>query len=50
MDELRNVMFLTGAGSIEALHNAPVVVVGKTAEWLRTRGFSVESYARRGRN
>jgi isopentenyl-diphosphate Delta-isomerase len=50
MDELRNVMFLIGAGSIEALHNAPVVVVGKTAEWLRTRGFGVESYARRGRN
>jgi isopentenyl-diphosphate delta-isomerase len=50
MDELRNVMFLTGAASIEALHNAPVVVVGKTADWLRIRGFSVESYARRGRN
>jgi isopentenyl-diphosphate delta-isomerase len=50
MDELRNVMFLTGAASIEALHNAPVVVVGRTADWLRTRGFDVESYARRGRN
>jgi isopentenyl-diphosphate delta-isomerase len=50
MDELRNVMFLTGAASIEDLHNAQVVVVGKTADWLRTRGFGIESYARRGRN
>jgi len=50
MDELKNVMFLVGAGSIEALHKAPVVVMGKTSEWLRTRGFDVESYARRGGN
>jgi isopentenyl-diphosphate delta-isomerase len=50
MDELRNVMFLVGAGSIEALRKVPVVVVGKTSEWLRVRGFDVESYARRGRN
>jgi len=50
MDELRNVMFLTGVASIEALRNAPVVVMGKTAEWLRTRGFDVECYAKRGRS
>jgi isopentenyl-diphosphate delta-isomerase len=50
MDELRNVMFLVGAKSIEALCKAPVVMVGKTSEWLRTRGFDVESYARRGGN
>jgi isopentenyl-diphosphate delta-isomerase len=50
MDELRNVMFLVGAESIEALCRAPVVIVGKTSEWLRIRGFDVESYARRGGN
>lgn len=50
IDELRNAMFLVGAGSIEALRKAPIVVMGKTSEWLRTRGFDVESYARRGRN
>lgn len=50
MDELRNVMFLVGAGSIEALGKVPVVIVGKTSEWLRVRGFDVEPYARRGRN
>lgn len=50
MDELRNVMFLVGAESIEALCEAPVVIVGKTSEWLRIRGFDVESFARRGGN
>ena len=49
MDELRNAMFLTGAASIEALQSVPAVLMGKTADWLRTRGFDVESYARRGR-
>jgi len=50
MDELRNVMFLVGAESIGTLCRAPVVIVGKTAEWLRVRGFDIESYARRGGN
>jgi len=50
MDELRNVMFLVGAGSIETLGKVPVVLVGRTSEWLKTRGFDIESYARRGRN
>jgi isopentenyl-diphosphate delta-isomerase len=49
MDELRNTMFLTGAASVEAIRNVPAVLVGRTADWLRKRGFDVESYARRGR-
>ena len=48
IEELRNVMFLVGAENVEALANTPVVVTGKTAEWLKTRGFNVEEYARRG--
>jgi isopentenyl-diphosphate delta-isomerase len=47
-EELRNVMFLVGAEKVVQLAKVPVVVTGKTAEWLETRGFSVESYARRG--
>jgi isopentenyl-diphosphate delta-isomerase len=47
IEELKNAMFLVGAGSIENLKKAPLVVMGKTAEWLRLRGFDVESYARR---
>jgi len=30
------------------LAKAPIVVTGITAEWLKARGFNVESYARRG--
>ena len=48
MEELRNVMFLVGAEKVSSLAKVPVVVTGKTAEWLKTRGFNVESYARRG--
>ena len=46
--ELRNAMFLVGAQTICDLSEVPVVITGKTAEWLRTRGFNVEGYARRG--
>jgi len=45
--ELRNVMFLVGAGSTSQLREVPVVITGETAEWLKTRGFEVELYARR---
>lgn len=44
---LKCIMFLVGASSIEDLKKAPVVIYGKTAEWLRARGFDVEIYARR---
>jgi len=48
IEELRNVMFLVGAEKVENLAKVPVVVTGKTAEWLKTRGFNVENYAKRG--
>jgi len=47
IEELRNTMFLVGAKSVEDLQKVPVVVTGKTAEWLRARGFNIENYARR---
>jgi isopentenyl-diphosphate delta-isomerase len=50
IDELRNVMFLVGADSVQTLRKTPVVITGKTSEWLRTRGFEVESYAQRRRS
>lgn len=50
MEELRNVMFLVGVESIQALQKAPLVIVGKTAEWLKIRGFRIDDYARRGRS
>jgi isopentenyl-diphosphate delta-isomerase len=48
IEELRNVMFLVGAAKVQDLAKAPVVVSGKTAEWLKTRGFNVATYAKRG--
>jgi len=45
--EVRNAMFLVGASSIQKLQNVPVVLTGKTAEWLKLRGFQPEVYARR---
>jgi isopentenyl-diphosphate delta-isomerase len=48
IDELRAVMFLVGAKKVQGLSKAPVVMSGKTAEWLKARGFNVEDYARRG--
>jgi isopentenyl-diphosphate delta-isomerase len=48
IEELRNVMFLVGAEKVKQLAQVPVVVTGKTAEWLKTRGFNVENYAKRG--
>ncbi len=48
IEELRNVMFLVGAEKVEQLKKIPVVITGKTAEWLKARGFNVEGYARRG--
>ena len=45
--EVRNAMFLVGANSIQKLQKVPVVVTGKTSEWLKARGFQPEAYARR---
>ncbi|MEM2815721.1 MAG: type 2 isopentenyl-diphosphate Delta-isomerase [Candidatus Bathyarchaeia archaeon] len=46
-EELRNTMFLVGAENIQQIRTVPVVITGKVADWLRVRGFNVESYARR---
>lgn len=50
IEELRNVMFLVGADSVDTLREVSLVVTGKTTEWLGVRGFNIERYARRGRS
>jgi isopentenyl-diphosphate delta-isomerase len=50
MEELKNVMFLVGANSVQKLHKTPLVITGRTAEWLRARGFGIEGYTCRGRD
>ena len=49
IEELRNTMFLVGADSIPKLKETNLVLVGKTVEWLRMRGFHPEFYAKRKR-
>lgn len=48
IEELRNIMFLTGVEKILDLANTPVVITGKTADWLTARGFNLQKYAKRG--
>lgn len=48
IEELRNIMFLTGTEKITDLKSTPVVITGKTAEWLTARGFNLQKYAKRG--
>ena len=48
LHQLKTSMFLVGAGSTERLKETPLLVLGKTAEWLKMRGFDVKSYAKRG--
>ncbi len=45
--EIKVTMFLVGAKNVEELHKIPVVVLGRTAEWLNRRGFSVDDYITR---
>jgi isopentenyl-diphosphate delta-isomerase len=48
IEELRNAMFLVGAEKITDLAKTPVVITGKTGEWLLARGFNLQNYAKRG--
>jgi len=50
IEELKNGMFLVGAQSLHELQRTPVVITGKTSEWLKARGFKVEHYATKGRD
>ena len=47
IEELRNVMFLVGAEKVNDLTSKPIVITGKTARWLRARGFKIKNYAKR---
>jgi isopentenyl-diphosphate Delta-isomerase len=48
LDELRNVMFLVGVENIDSLAKVPLVILGETSEWLKSRGFKIEGYSQRG--
>ena len=48
IEELKNVMFLTGSDNLRILRKVPLVVTGKTAQWLLMRGYRPETLARQG--
>ena len=48
IEELRNAMFLVGAQNVSDLAKTPVVVLGRTAQWLTARGFNLQKHAKRG--
>ena len=48
IEELRNALFLVGAEKISDLAKTPVVITGKTGDWLKARGFSLQKYSKRG--
>jgi len=47
IEEIKMAMFLVGAKDVEKLKETPLVILGKTADWLRIRGFKPEKYAQK---
>ncbi|MFD2704423.1 type 2 isopentenyl-diphosphate Delta-isomerase [Salibacterium lacus] len=47
MDELKMVMTATGASTISELKRVPIVIEGRTNEWLTERGIDTTAYSRR---
>lgn len=45
--ELKICMFLTGANNMRELRKRPLVITGKTREWLEARGIDFKKFARR---
>ena len=48
LDETRRYMFMLGAPDITGLRRVPIVITGKTAEWLTARGIDIRTFAVRG--
>jgi isopentenyl-diphosphate delta-isomerase len=42
--EIKVVMFLVGAKNMKELRKVPIVILGRTGEWLTRRGFNVDDY------
>jgi isopentenyl-diphosphate Delta-isomerase len=45
--ELRMIIFMTGASSLSELRKVPLVITGYTAQWLKRRGFNPNQYSQR---
>lgn len=47
IQQLKITMYLVGARTIADLRKLPLIITGKTAEWLKLRGFDISKYASR---
>ncbi|MFH1420492.1 MAG: alpha-hydroxy-acid oxidizing protein, partial [Candidatus Aenigmatarchaeota archaeon] len=47
IQELKVAMFAVGAKNLADLRKKPVLVTGKTAQWLELRNIDVEKFAKR---
>lgn len=47
IEELRVAMFLCGCRTIDELSNAPVVITGRTRDFLEQRGFETAKFAKK---
>ena len=47
IEELKITMFLVGASKITDLKKADIIIMGRTAEWLKARGFDITIFANR---
>jgi isopentenyl-diphosphate delta-isomerase len=45
--ELKMVMFLVGAENMKELKKVPIVITGKTKDWVEARGIDVKKFANR---
>ncbi|MHA1754249.1 MAG: alpha-hydroxy-acid oxidizing protein, partial [Candidatus Odinarchaeia archaeon] len=45
--ELKITMYLVGAQNIKQLMKVPLVIMGKTAAWLKLRGIDINKYTHR---
>lgn len=46
IENLRHMMLMAGAVNLKELAGKPVIITGKTAEWLLRRGIDIDRYAR----
>ncbi|MHA1238534.1 MAG: type 2 isopentenyl-diphosphate Delta-isomerase [Candidatus Odinarchaeia archaeon] len=49
IEELRITMYLVGASNINELKRVKLVILGKTANWLKARGVNIDKYVKRSR-
>ena len=45
--EIKTAVFLTGSRNIEGLRNKPIIITGRTKEWLDVRGIDTKKLAQR---